>query len=72
MVKVTFKLSDAGTVNLDINKPEPLHNIIKKSAKMAGVMLGGYIAVRNDKVITADGLVEPDDEIDVFPAISGG
>lgn len=72
MVKVTFKLSDTGTVSLDIAQPEKLGNIIKKAAIIAGVKLGGFIAVRNDKVVTTDGLIGPDDEIDVFPAISGG
>ena len=72
MVKVTFKLSDAGTVNIEIDQPEKFDKVIKRSAQLADVELGGFIAVRNGKVITADDLVEQNDEIDVFPAISGG
>jgi len=72
MVKVTFKLSDAGTVNLEIDQPVKFDEVLKKSALKANVELGGFIAVRNGKVITADDFVEQNDEIDVFPAISGG
>jgi len=72
MVKVTFKLSDAGTVNLEIDQPVKFDEVIKRSALMANIELGGFIAVRNGKVITTDDIVEQNDEIDVFPAISGG
>jgi sulfur carrier protein ThiS len=72
MVKVTFKLSDAGTVNLEIDQPVKFDKVKERAAQIAGIQLGGCIAVRNGKVITAGDLIEQNDEIDVFPAISGG
>lgn len=72
MVKVNFKLSEAGTVSLNIDVPERLDDVLSQCAVQAGVDLGGYIAVRKGKVITGDELIHDSDEIDVFPAISGG
>ncbi len=72
MVKVVFKLSEAGCVELDLSKPEPLQNVLQKCAAQAGIELGGFIAIRNGNVLTAKKLVHNDDVIEVFPAISGG
>lgn len=72
MVKVTFKLSDCDTIEIEIKAAERLGTILEKSAQVACVELGGFIAVRNGKVLTVDSLVEQNDEIDVYPAISGG
>ncbi len=72
MVTVTFKLSDADPVSLELKQPEPLNSVLTRAAQQAGVELGGFIAVKNDKVIRAGDLVGIEDEIDVFPAISGG
>ena len=72
MVKITFKLSDRGTVEVDISQPQQLNTLMQHYAVTAKFDLGGYIAVRNGKVISADTLVEDGDEIDVYPAISGG
>ncbi len=72
MVRLTFKLSDRGTVEVDISQPLPLETLIQQYAVTAKVDLGGYIAVRNGKVISADTLVAASDEIDIFPALSGG
>ena len=72
MVKVTFKLSDTGTVTIKIDQSVRFDKVLKKAARIAGVKLGGFIAVRNGQIITVDDPVDPDDEIEVFPAISGG
>ncbi|MEE4242358.1 MAG: MoaD/ThiS family protein [Desulfopila sp.] len=72
MVKITFKLSDRGTVELDIPHALELKALIDQYSVTAKTDLGGYIAVRNGKVISAETLVEDNDEIDIFPAISGG
>lgn len=72
MVKVNFKLSEAGSVSLSIDAPEPLETVLKLSAAKAGLELGGYIAVRAGKVVTGNDIIGKDDEVDIFPAISGG
>lgn len=43
-----------------------------KCAAKATIQLGGIIAIRNGSVIQKSDLVENGDEIDIFPAISGG
>lgn len=72
MVTVNFKLSDVGSVQLDIGGPEKLEQVLEQCAALAGIELGGVITVRSGRVITGRTLVEDSDEIDVFPAISGG
>lgn len=72
MVTVTFKLSEAGSVSLTIDKPQPLQAVLDEAALQAGIELGGFIAVCNGRVITGDNLVAENDTVDVFPAISGG
>ncbi len=72
MVRITFKLSDTGTVEVEMPQPLQLKTLMQQYAVTAKTELGGYIAVRNGKVIAADTLVKDNDEIDIFPALSGG
>lgn len=72
MVTVNFKLHDTGTVKVKVNGAEALENILQRCSVNAGYGLGGYIAVRENRVITDSELVKDFDEIDVFPALSGG
>lgn len=72
MVTVTFRLSEAGTVKLKLTEPQPLKDVLKKCAETANIELGGFIAIRDGKVITAETPVEEADIIEVFPALSGG
>jgi sulfur carrier protein ThiS len=72
MVTINFKLTDADKVILNINSPEKLNKLLQIAARKAGVELGAFIAVRNGKIITEKHWVEACDEINVFPAISGG
>ena len=72
MVTVNFRLSKAGTVNVEVDEPLPLKTILAKAATIAGIELGGVIAVRSGEVITLTTTVNNHDIIDVFPAISGG
>ncbi len=72
MVKVTFKLSDTDTVNLELKEPTKLEDVLKISAELVGIELGGFIAIRSGTVITSDHLVDLNDAIDIYPAISGG
>lgn len=72
MVTVTFKLSEAAPVSLTIDTPQPLQSVLEEAARKADIVLGGFIAVCNGRVITGEELVSEDDAVDVFPAISGG
>lgn len=72
MVTVTFKLTDAGSVQLEVSEPQTLENLLNKCTKIVDINLGGFIAVRNGTVITAETPIENGDTIDIFPAISGG
>lgn len=72
MVIVRFRMSGADSVPLSIDAPLRLDEVVARCAAAAGVQLGGYIAVRCGRVITADTLIGGKDEIDIFPAISGG
>lgn len=72
MVIVRFRLSGAEPVLLPLDTPRRLDEVVQQGAIRAEVALGGYIAVRSGRVITAEMLVSGEDEIDIFPAISGG
>ncbi|BDD85647.1 hypothetical protein [Desulfofustis limnaeus] len=72
MVTVVFKLSDIGTVSLSIEEPVPFSRVLQLCAHKTDAAIGGVIAVRNGRVLSREDLVGVDDQIDVFPAISGG
>jgi molybdopterin converting factor small subunit len=72
MVKVCFRLTEAGEVKVDIDGPKTLDWVLNESAAKAGLELGGVIAIRNGKVIQTETLIDDGDTIDVFPALSGG
>ncbi|MBW1635216.1 MAG: MoaD/ThiS family protein [Deltaproteobacteria bacterium] len=72
MVIFNFKLVEKGTVQFPLAGPESLAAALEQCAAGEGITLGGYIAVRQGRVVTADELVDDGDEIEIFPAISGG
>jgi molybdopterin converting factor small subunit len=72
MVIVNFKLTDIGRIETSLGKPETLATVLQQCRRQSGIELGGIIAVRCGQVITINDLVRDGDEIDVFPAISGG
>ncbi len=72
MVTVNFKLSEIGRMDVRIEKSENLATVLQKCAAQAGFELGGIIAIRQGTVLKKSDLVGDGDEIDVFPAISGG
>jgi len=72
MVVINFKLTDVGRVELAIVKPEKLESVLRICAAKSGLELAGIIAIRKSRVIKGNDVVEDGDEIDVFPAISGG
>jgi len=72
MVTVNFRLTEAGEVNVELDETLPLAEVLDKAANLAGIELGGIIAVRDGQVITLETQVNNNEIIDVFPAISGG
>ena len=72
MVLVNFKLTEKAPVELQLTQPELLSIVLEKSSKLARLKLGGVIAVRNGKVVSLNEFIHQSDEIDVFPALSGG
>lgn len=57
---------------MPLSKQETLATVLQQCRRQAGIEFGGIIAVRCGKVMTKSDLVLDGDEIDVFPAISGG
>ncbi len=72
MVTVNFKLQKNGSVQLPVYGPERFEAILERCAMKSRVDLGGFIAVRKNRVITGRDMIKDYDEIDVFPALSGG
>lgn len=73
MVKVHFKLSDVGLVELELQAPVTFAELLELCAQKTGVECGGVIAViRNGRVLTMSDMIEGEEEIDVYPAVSGG
>lgn len=72
MVTLQFKLSELGTVTLDIDQPEQLSSLVQRCAAGTDHDPGGYIAVRNGRVIKGDSLIHDGDQVTILPAISGG
>jgi len=72
MVRINFKLTGKEKIEYSLVEPETLDTVLQKCATGEGLILGGYIAVRKGTVIATSALIEDRDEIDVFPAISGG
>jgi molybdopterin converting factor small subunit len=72
MVTVNFKLTDIGRIEISLPRQETLATVLQQCRRQSGIDLGGIIAVRCGQVISRNALVQDGDEIDVFPAISGG
>jgi len=72
MVTFNFKLIAREQVNCPLARPDYLETVLQQYADMEGITIGGYIAVREGKVIRGKNLIDDSDVIDIFPAISGG
>ena len=72
MVTVNFKLSSIGSVQVDIDASTTFELVLDQCALKTGATVGSVIAVRSGKVLGLQQIVEKDDVIDVYPAISGG
>lgn len=72
MVRVHFRLTDAGPVDIPLAGSLPFAEVLALAIGKSGYRPGGYIAVRAGRVIGAADLVEDGEHIDIFPALSGG
>ena len=72
MVAIHFRLSERGTIEVQLESPETWENVLQQCKSSHQIDTQGIMVVRNGKVLTAGDIVRDDDIIDVFPAISGG
>ncbi|HBG20327.1 MAG TPA: hypothetical protein DDY32_13910 [Desulfobulbaceae bacterium] len=72
MVIVNFRLSEIGRVEISLNDPEKWEALVQRCAARPGIELGTILAVRRGRLLQGDDLVADGDEIEVFPALSGG
>jgi hypothetical protein len=72
MVSITFRLSEIGRIEIPLAGPEKWESVLDRCAARAGVEPGGVLAVRGGTLLRGPDLIEEGDEIDVFPALSGG
>ena len=72
MVIINFKMTDFGRVEVAVAKQQLLSTVLLQCSNLTGMEIGGVIAIRQGKVITKNSIVEDGDEIDIFPALSGG
>jgi molybdopterin converting factor small subunit len=72
MVAVIFRLSETGRVEFPLAEDQPWSMVLQRCRTQTGVDPGAVIAVRRGTVLGKDDLVQDGDEVDVFPAISGG
>jgi sulfur carrier protein ThiS len=72
MVKLNFKLTERGEIEIPLSEPQTLQTLLDRYGADKGIDPGGCIAVCRGKVVRSGQLVEDGDEIDIFPAISGG
>ncbi|OGR18383.1 MAG: hypothetical protein A2X81_10465 [Desulfobacterales bacterium GWB2_56_26] len=72
MVIVNFRLSEIGRVVISLNDPEKWETLVQRCAARSAIELGTILAVRRGRLLQGDDLVADGDEIEVFPALSGG
>lgn len=72
MVNLAFRLSDRGEVELDLVQPTSLEKTLELCSEILGEPVGEVIATRKGKVIALTDLVQDDDNIVLYPALSGG
>ncbi len=72
MVTLRFKLSDKADLEVPLSTPENLGDLLSRVSRDTGMKIGGVIAVRQGKVVAGHKIVEDQDIIEIYPAISGG
>ena len=72
MVTVHFKLIERGPVRLDTDRAETLETILRMCGDELAEPIGAVIVIRSGKVVSRQALVEQNDTLHVYPAMSGG
>jgi len=72
LVTLKFKLSDRDDLVVSLSETETLGDLLSRVSRETGTELGGVIAVRQGKVMARSQIVEDQDIIEIYPAISGG
>lgn len=72
MVVVNFRLSEIGRIEMTLRDPEKWETLLQRCAGRSGIKPGGTLAIRRGRLLQDDDLVADADEIEVFPALSGG
>ena len=72
MVTIHFRLTDIGRLDVHVEKPETLTAVLRLCTAQADFAPGGIIAICKGRVLKESDLVQDGDEIDIFPALSGG
>ena len=72
MVILHFKLSPLGRVDLNLAAPLPLTDLLDRAVDKNGVKIGGTMVVRRGMLLAEDELIYDGDELDIYPALSGG
>jgi molybdopterin converting factor small subunit len=72
MVVVNFKLSALGRVETALQGVQTWRELLLHSSASDTLTPEGVIALRRNQILSPGDLVRDGDEIDVFPALSGG
>jgi molybdopterin converting factor small subunit len=72
VVILYFKLSQVGRVDLKLAAPLSLTDLLARAADQNGIKIGGTMVVRRGRLLGQDDLIYDGDELDIYPALSGG
>jgi molybdopterin converting factor small subunit len=72
VVILNFKLSPLGRVDLNLTAPLSLTDLLTRAADQNGVKIGGTMVVRRGRLLGLDELIYDGDELEIYPALSGG
>jgi len=72
MVILNFKLSGVGRVETKAQGAQTWRELLLCSQAVEKETPESVIAIRRSRILTPDDLIEDGDEIDIFPALSGG
>ncbi|WP_176761019.1 MoaD/ThiS family protein [Desulforhopalus singaporensis] len=72
MVKINFKLIEPGMVELELDCPTSWEEVFSRCVQDSGLRTKSVLAIRRGAVLRPDDRIEDGDQIEVFPALSGG
>lgn len=72
MVILDFRLSQVGRVDFSLAVPLPLSELLARAAAENGAKIGGTMVIRRGRLLGQEDLIYDGDELDIYPALSGG